>query len=71
MDGVPRRPFTSVNSRFEEKRAFDVLHKWWELSEGRALSQIDVFSRVLALALDHPEANIPKELERFRRRKEK
>lgn len=63
-DGLPSRPYTSVNARFEEKRAFDHLHSWWRL-QGEALDQIDAFSRVLALALEHPSANAPPDLLRY------
>jgi hypothetical protein len=38
----------------DEKRAFDLLHAWWERSESRDLTQWDAFSILLHryLALD-------------------
>lgn len=71
-DGLPRRAYSAVNARFDEKHAFDHLHTWWRLSSGEDLSQIDAFSRVLALALDHPDADAPADLvRRSREKKEK
>jgi hypothetical protein len=61
-DGEPRRAVTSVNVRREEKLLFDHLHSWWRLQDGAALSQVDAFSRVLALALENPRSNAPPEL---------
>jgi len=65
-DGTPRRSLTSLNARFEDKAVFDLVHSWWCLRDGRALSQCDAFNRVLALALEHPEADLPSDLDRPR-----
>lgn len=64
VDGLPRRALTSVNVRHDEKLVFDHLHSWWRLQGGRAMSQCDAFSRVLALALEHPKVDAPQELRR-------
>lgn len=61
-DGKPRRAYTSVNVRFEEKALFDHLHSWWSLRGPKPVAQVDAFSRVLALALEHPDADVPSDL---------
>lgn len=53
------RAFSSVNVRREDKEVFDQLQKWWSAMEDRDLSQWDVFSRVLAFALEHRECSRP------------
>lgn len=71
MDGQPRRSVTSINVRAEEKRVFDHLHSFWELRVGRSLSQWDVFSRVLELALEHPKVEAPLDLQARQKRRRK
>ena len=52
------RPYSSVNVRREDKEVFDQLQLWWSMTE-RDLTQWDAFSRVIALVLTHPEADLP------------
>ena len=63
VDNEPRRALASLNLRHEEKRVFDLLHAWWALRTGSALSQQDAVSILLALALKNPDADLPQELE--------
>lgn len=64
LDGEPRRPVSSVNLRFEDKRVFDLLHSWWVMRGGSGLSQPEAFAILLRLALANPEADLPEELVR-------
>lgn len=54
-----RRGLACVNVDPADKEVLDLLQWWWSLREGRSLSQWDVVSRLMALALSHPEADLP------------
>lgn len=62
VDNEPRRALTSLNLRRHEKGVFDLMHAWWALRAGSALSQQDAFSILLALALRNPDADLPADL---------
>jgi hypothetical protein len=55
----PQRGLACVNVGREDKEVFDLLQWWWSMREGRALSQWEVASRLLALGLSHPAADLP------------
>lgn len=58
-DGEPTRNVSCINVRRDEKAAFDVLHAWLQLREGRSLAQWDVFSLVFAAAVRSGEFEVP------------
>ncbi|HET6404175.1 MAG TPA: hypothetical protein VFH78_05970 [Candidatus Thermoplasmatota archaeon] len=64
LDGQPRRSLACVNMRHEEKALLDLLQAWWSARSTRPLTQADVMSLLLALALEHPRADVPPGLER-------
>lgn len=59
LDGEPRRAWASYNLRYEEKAVVDLIQAWWSARMARPLSQPDVMSRVLELALENPRADLP------------
>lgn len=59
LDGLPRRSWASVNMRYEEKALLDLLHSWWCARFARPLTQPDVMSILLDLALENPRADLP------------
>lgn len=54
LEESPRRAVSSVNLRREDKFVFDALQAWLSMREARPVPQWDVFTLVLAAALENP-----------------
>lgn len=65
LEEPPGRGTSSLNVRHEDKVVFDALQAWWSVEQGRALSQWDAFSVLLALALENPGVRLPGEVRRL------
>lgn len=52
FDSNPSRALTSVNVRRDDKDVFDILQAYWTIRKGRALTQWETFTVVLAESLD-------------------
>lgn len=59
LDGEPRRAWASVNMRYDEKAVIDILQAWWKARFARPMTQPDVMSLLLVLALENPRADLP------------
>jgi hypothetical protein len=55
-----RSPFGSLKVRRDDKEVFDQLKAWWSLRRGRDISQWEAFTLLLAAALEHEEARLPR-----------
>jgi hypothetical protein len=64
VDERPRRAFSSVNVRFEDKEIFDILQGHLTALRGRALPHWDVFNVLLAEWLDAHAGELPTSLRR-------
>lgn len=54
LDVFPRARTCMVALRREDKEVFDALQAWWHFRHGRRLTQWELFSLVLAEALENP-----------------
>lgn len=53
-----RRATACVNVRWEDKEVFDAVRAWLSYRRGRVVSQWDVFSFVLATALENDSSEL-------------
>lgn len=54
LDVFPQARLATVMLRREDKEVFDALQAWWHFRHGRRLTQWELFSLILAEALEDP-----------------
>lgn len=59
-DGPVLPNVSSVKIRRDDKEVFDQLQAWWSVTEGRALTQWEAFTILLACACESRRARVPR-----------
>lgn len=70
FETAPIQKVATIQARFEDKDVFDALQAWFRVRHGRALTQWELFSIVLAVALGADDSILSGALEAIEERLE-